>query len=45
MTLTPQEEAFVRRLRRFCMTYAVDVRHVMESLCYESGAPKPEAKP
>ena len=41
MTLTLQEEQFVRRLRKFCVTYAVDVKHIMDSLAYS----EPEAKP
>ena len=34
MTLTPEEEQFVRRLRKFCITYRPDINHIADSLGY-----------
>jgi hypothetical protein len=43
MTLTPIEEEFVRRLRKFCITYRPDIKHIADSLGYIE--PLREVKP
>ena len=40
MTLTAQEEEFVRRLRHFAILYRADIEHVVRSLAHY----EPEAK-